>query len=623
MRNAPRLLAALAAIAVLAAASLAHAEPRPARVEIGPPVAGAAPDVYAFGGGVWRVPKVMRLAEPLLEELGKGGTWRVALAWEALAPSADPADLARRLERHPLNAFLAARAAEGGEVLVTLDAMPRWLSREDSEEKQGDAPAWALAPPRSQEGWAEVVETVVRHYNGALGLDAVYEVWNEPDHAFRGTLDDYVALYRASALGARRADPAARLAGPALSDWASPAPGGGRPWIAAFLEAAARTPIPELGLSRLPVDVLTAHAFYRDPGVHFRRLHDAWSRAAEAAGYGGAPIWISEWSAVATPPYPEGDLNGTAYGAAYAAASLTEMAAAGIARQTWQMAIDPGTEGYSAGALTAQGVPRPVFHAFRFVARAARGQALSATADAPFLHAAAFRHDGRLAMLLAHLLPTDVMLARAAFEDLAWSDPATFAAINALGSARLERILIEGAAPPEGPLAAPLRAGREAFVARRDVRARWSDGARVSLAPPGPGWRPSLHEAVDRARAPGPDRLARQGERVVAALREGLERAERRMREAGLLDGPGRTYAEEVDARLDGRAALAAAPGPLASRLAEIDALWVEPARAAMAEARRAGAAGLAVSGSSRPDGTLEFEMAPDSVHLILFERAQ
>lgn len=602
-------------VALFVAAAAADAAPV-AKLTVGVET-GPAPAVFRFGGGVWRAPKAMRLAEPLLLNLGEGGAVRAALAWEVLAKATRVDDLPRLLAEYPLNGFLADRARAGGTVIVTLDAMPRFLARNRSEARLADGPAWARSALADPAGWAAVTEHVVRHFRD-LGVDAIYEVWNEPDHAFGGGVEDYVELYKATVVGARRADPGARIAGPSLSDWTAGAPGGGR-WVERFLDLAARTPAPEVGLDRLPVDALTYHVFYRVPANHHARVAEEARRWLDARGYRDAEIICSEWNIAAEPPYPEGDLNGTFPGAAHVGATLIAMARAGIDRQTFQMMVDPGGEGYSGGVLTPAGAPRAAFHAFALAAEAARGRKLAVTSDTAHVDAAAFRDGDRIALLVAAFPPTELMLARDAFEPTALENPALLQEVNAAGADRLERFLFrDGPAPDVSPEArAALDRTRAAVRAGLAAREPWRQGGTVEVSLPRQGLRVLSHRAIDQASAADPRALAAIDAEINALLRRRLPEAMAAL-EAAAGDPVAQAYGASVRERLDGRAAKARATGAVAEVIARADAIWFEPASRRLAEAMQADAARLDRAPPRVEGDRLSFAVAPYALHLIV-----
>lgn len=46
---------------------------------------------------------------------------------------------------------------------------------------QHDFLAYEASPPKNYELWSQLVYETVKPFNGDLGLDLYYELWNEPD----------------------------------------------------------------------------------------------------------------------------------------------------------------------------------------------------------------------------------------------------------------------------------------------------------------------------------------------------------------------------------------------------------------------------------------------------------
>ncbi|HET9067424.1 MAG TPA: hypothetical protein VFN28_02180 [Amaricoccus sp.] len=603
-----RLLAALAAAVLLVQGAWAE----PVTLRIGD-ATGAASPVYRFGGGVWRVPKAMRLGEPALLALGEGGQYRAALAWEVLAPAQNLEDLSRLLANYPLNRFLADRARAGGQIVITLDAMPRWLSSDPDAPPAADGPGWARAGTADAAGWAEVAERVARHFH-ALGIDAVYEVWNEPDHSLAGGFEAYMKLYRATVVGVRRADPDARVAGPALSDWTARAPDGER-YIRAFYAAAAATPAPEAGLDRLPVDAVTYHAFARAPATHHARVADEIRSLAAEFGYADPEILCTEWNLEAAPPYPEGDLNAGIVGAAHVGAALVAMDAAGVSAQTFQMAFDPGTPGYTAGVLSAAATPRAAYEAFRLAAQAAAGERLEVDGATDTLAAAAFRDGRRLRVLVAAFQPTDRMRLRDSMEPTAIAAPGLFTEITSVAPESLRAFFRGGSVP------AVSRPAREALLAGRESYARSTAGQpgeeEIVIELPHP-MRLVSHLRLDAETAPLPEEVSRQDSETVALL-EPLYLAALARLEA-LPPASADAYSAELERRLDGRAAMSAAPPADAAALAAVDSLWFTPVAERLAATRARADARLQAGNATVAGRRAAFTSAPYAVHLLTFE---
>jgi xylan 1,4-beta-xylosidase len=77
---------------------------------------------------------------------------------------------------------------------------------------------WAM-PPNDMGKWSALIEAWARHLCERYGTERVaswpWECWNEPDgHYWKGTIDQFCAMYDATVAAIRRVLPAARVGGP-------------------------------------------------------------------------------------------------------------------------------------------------------------------------------------------------------------------------------------------------------------------------------------------------------------------------------------------------------------------------------------------------------------------------
>jgi len=134
----------------------------------------------------------------------------------------------------------------GAENLLTFSGTPQYLSSNPDAEKMNEG-HFSQYAPRDHALWERHVAAAVRHMVEKWNCrGACYEVWNEPEdfeYYWKGTpgsadtLLDYVTLYVHTAKAVKRADPTAKIGGPATAHWDS-ATGGAHAWgLPQFLRA--------------------------------------------------------------------------------------------------------------------------------------------------------------------------------------------------------------------------------------------------------------------------------------------------------------------------------------------------------------------------------------------------
>jgi xylan 1,4-beta-xylosidase len=77
---------------------------------------------------------------------------------------------------------------------------------------------WA-SPPKDLKKWSDLIHAWARHLAGRFGEDTVrrwpWEVWNEPDgHYWKGTIEEFCAMYAVTVHAIKAAIPGARVGGP-------------------------------------------------------------------------------------------------------------------------------------------------------------------------------------------------------------------------------------------------------------------------------------------------------------------------------------------------------------------------------------------------------------------------
>jgi xylan 1,4-beta-xylosidase len=115
--------------------------------------------------------------------------------------------------------------------LVPDDAGQRFAFQPGSPTQYSEYEAgWWSFPPKSLTRWAELVSATADHYARRYGkarvADWYWEVWNEPDIGYwRGSVEEYLQLYRASAEAVRSVLPDAKVGGPATTGDLTPVAG--------------------------------------------------------------------------------------------------------------------------------------------------------------------------------------------------------------------------------------------------------------------------------------------------------------------------------------------------------------------------------------------------------------
>ena len=391
---------------------------------------GTLPPLY--GPGFFTTsPHLDVVKQKVLEEQTRPGTIELYIWHKTITPSKDLQDLVHKLT--DWNELALAFNNRGWRIVIEICGMPLWLSSNTSLEdfnNEHQHPRGFHYPPKDYQQWAEVVGAIVNHFNHRLGLDAYYKIWGEPDWDWwSGTEAEYFKLYRYAALGAKRADPRARVGGPSVSGWNSIKSNHlqlslkSRPMLYNFIQYCRITPLPELGLAKLPIDFLIWHAFNLDPlsDFSYRDPAETSRRWLQEAGYDPhTEILIGEWNTWEKKDNITGHSfssqgHDTHFAAAYLAASLIAMAKADITYHCFAYLEDWLTGPEFAGdfgLFTKKGIIKPSYNAMRLF-NLLGNQALAVhIQEDPFIMAVASKDQERITLLLTQFIPTETMLLR-------------------------------------------------------------------------------------------------------------------------------------------------------------------------------------------------------------------
>ncbi|QNE21327.1 hypothetical protein F1D05_29690 [Kribbella qitaiheensis] len=208
-------------------------------------------------------------------------------------------------------------------------------------------------------GWVDMISAYVEGAYERGVTVGYHEVYNEPDLRdertgeavfFGGDLDDYLALYRATASAIRKADPDTPVGGPALASVLA-----NEHWIPAFLDL--------VTAEDLPLDFFSFHHY----GTHSIQtaLDKVLQHLENRPELGDVEVHLNEYNSYPV-DYPLGGAQDTHHlAAALLADFATLLAAPGLTKVSWAQFLDSGHGNYS-GMVTIDGRPKPVLSAYEF-----------------------------------------------------------------------------------------------------------------------------------------------------------------------------------------------------------------------------------------------------------------
>jgi xylan 1,4-beta-xylosidase len=270
-------------------------------------------------------------------------------------------------------------------------------------------------PPADMEKWAAVCCGIIRHYNegwanGFHDNIRYWEIWNEPENRpamWSGTDDDYLRLYRTSALAIKREFPYVKVGGPSLGASGSFVQGEFVPTDFAnrFLAMCRQDAV--------PLNFFSWHCYTADPAELSTRSR-AIRRLLDSNGFTATESHLSEWnflpnndwqpiSRMGTPParrHHYEEMAGAA-GAAFIASALLELQDAPV--DVCNL-FHGETGGF--GIFTPDGVPLKAYEAlraFRGLLETPRRVKTRGAVSGKLAFAAGLSTDGqRATLLLSH-----------------------------------------------------------------------------------------------------------------------------------------------------------------------------------------------------------------------------
>lgn len=231
-----------------------------------------------------------------------------------------------------------------------------------------------VTPPRDLSKWNGLVRALVEHLQQRYGTAEVaqwyFEVWNEPDlPAFwTGTAQDYLNLYRNTAETIKTVCPTCRVGGPA-----SAISGFESIWLSSVTQ------------NRVPADFLSTHAYgvvgqrfgvdgvaYRTTGEPITRVRESHDLIANSPTP-SLPLFYTEWNSRYTEGHP---IHDQYISAAFILNTLRQATGLADAMGYWTFTdlfeedgplLQPFHGGF--GLLTVQGIRKPAYFAYRFLAQ--------------------------------------------------------------------------------------------------------------------------------------------------------------------------------------------------------------------------------------------------------------
>lgn len=269
--------------------------------------------------------------------------------------------------------------------IVELNPMPQAIA---SGDKTFFDYKMNVTPPKTWQAWEDLCYAAAAHFVERYSLSRVknwlFEVWNEPNlrgQFWTGTEEDYYQLYAASARGIKRVHPDLKVGGPASAGTAMVLP------FARWCRD-----------QGVPLDFVTCHNYPMDEygkwprregsphplGYAFVNEFKNCRAALDAEGFSPLPIIVTEWNTQHCSPEGIAKWVGTSdcsrlFSAAaalhYAVETDPYVDALGYwtlndSMQEAGVTSEPlGLRNQYYGLMTIDGLPKPAFHAFRYLAR--------------------------------------------------------------------------------------------------------------------------------------------------------------------------------------------------------------------------------------------------------------
>jgi xylan 1,4-beta-xylosidase len=142
-------------------------------------------------------------------------------------------------------------------------------------------------PPYDYNKWAQVALHIMKHFNQGWDKGFHYsikywEIFNEPDLGWNGTVNQFIKLYRLTSLDLKTADTSLRIGGPAIAGLTS------TDFLYTFLDSVSK--------EKLPFDFFSYHYYHTFNPYDFVRYDEQAKQILTTYGLGKAPRIVSEWN---------------------------------------------------------------------------------------------------------------------------------------------------------------------------------------------------------------------------------------------------------------------------------------------------------------------------------------
>jgi hypothetical protein len=239
-----------------------------------------------------------------------------------------------------IDAFVDVASAHGVGVMYSNDGIPPWAAADSStcftQPYFGPYCSGAVA---NLQDWDDFVTALVTRYKGRI---RIYELWNEPEHSFTGTMPQLVAIAQHEHDIIRTLDPAASILSPSMVSQ-------GYPYLDSYFASGGSTDIDAVAIHTYPDPTNdVAESITQSISITIKTVMSKYGLSAK-------PLWGTEGS---WGPQSAGDITDPGLRTAFTAREYLLAWSIGVTRFYWYAwdSPDVGTLWSSASVPTAAAV---------------------------------------------------------------------------------------------------------------------------------------------------------------------------------------------------------------------------------------------------------------------------